>query len=676
MYRTGLAGYDETGQATLERLTELSVMRSKVKEAYGAKSPQYIAISKKCQIEMTALKEREVRKKAEYKREQEMMAAAEQAAAAPESSIGAQIKANAEAMSQDFAASQSEETGGGTGEASMLDGEIEMNESALAAMGEIAAGMSPEPESRPLPSEPKNEYMLMVTANEFVAHPKKLRIVASSLDELCDAVAEQLGLAEPVFVCAPSDDVGEAVPYASHDDLGAKAKVSVWPARCFGMDDGDDDDEDLAAMMQGFEAEDAETEPTAQEAEEAEVGVPPVSAEPAAASRDFLLMVTANDAVLNAKKLKITAVDIDELFDKVAEGLGLNEPVFVCPVAASVGEALPYDSLDAIGDKAKVSVWPVRCFEEAEAAEALPEGSPPDDAKAGGEFGYDDEDAAFNAMMMEEAREAEEEEARMAAEVGAANAREETRRAEAAARAEEEEEARAAAAAKAEEEGRAAAAAKAAWEAREAEQQAAATAAAAAAAVAEAAAAAEAEAAAAASAEAEASAAAAVAAAASAAEEEEVVEAGEPDLAVARKFILMVVANDVIKPARLLRVEACSLGELRRKVSEGLDLGTNPVEVCPVAASVEAAVPYATLAEIKDKAKVSVWPCSSFGSGATLAPLARPPAPAPAAVDGGEVSAREKARQKALERNAAASPDARAAARERAKARLAAQQAS
>ena len=73
MYRTGLAGYDETGQATLERLTELSVMRSKVKEAYGAKSPQYIAISKKCQIEMTALKEREARKKAEYKREQEMM---------------------------------------------------------------------------------------------------------------------------------------------------------------------------------------------------------------------------------------------------------------------------------------------------------------------------------------------------------------------------------------------------------------------------------------------------------------------------------------------------------------------------------------------------------------------------------------------------------------------------
>lgn len=248
-----------------------------------------------------------------------------------------------------------------------------------------------------------------------------------------------------------------------------------------------------------------------------------------------------------------------------------------------------------------------------------------------------------------------------------------------------------AAAAKAEEEARAAAAAQAVWQAREAEQQAAAVAAeaeagAAAAAAVEAEAAADAEAATEAEAAVKAAVASAAAAAEAEAEEEVAVETGEPDLAVARKFILMVVANDVIKPARLLRVEACSLGELRRKVSEGLDLGTNPVEVCPVAASVEAAVPYATLAEIKDKAKVSVWPCSSFGGGAP-APFARPsaPAPKPAAaaaaptVGGGEpvaVSARELARQKALVRNAAVSPDARAAARERAKARRAAQQAS
>ena len=681
-----MAGYDETGAATMERLTELSIMRNKVKEAYGAQSPQYIAISKKCMIEMGKLKEREAQQKAEYKTEQEIMAAAEQAAAAPEDSLGAQMKANAEAMSQDFAASQSEQTGGGTGEDVMLGSD--MNESALAAMGEIAAGMSLDSESRPLPSEPKNEYMLMVTANEFVPHPKKLRIEAGSLHELCDAVAEQLGLDEPVFLCCPSDDVDEAVPYASHDDIGAKAKVSVWPARYFGMDD--DGDEDLAATMQRFEAEDAETEPAAQEEEEAEAGIPPASAEPAAAARDFLLMVTANDAVLNAKKLKISASDIDELYDKVAEGLDLNEPVFVCAVAASVGEALPYDSLDAIGGKAKVSVWPVRCFEEADAAEvALPEGSPPEQAV--GEFGYDDEDTAFNAMMVEEAREAEEEEAWMAAQALAATEREEARRAEAVARVQAEEEARVAAAAKAEEEARAAAAAQAVWQAREAEQQAAAVAAeaeagAAAAAAVEAEAAADAEAATEAEAAVKAAVASAAAAAEAEAEEEVAVETGEPDLAVARKFILMVVANDVIKPARLLRVEACSLGELRRKVSEGLDLGTNPVEVCPVAASVEAAVPYATLAEIKDKAKVSVWPCSSFGGGAP-APFARPsaPAPKPAAaaaaptVGGGEpvaVSARELARQKALVRNAAVSPDARAAARERAKARRAAQQAS
>ena len=99
-----------------------------------------------------------------------------------------------------------------------------------------------------------------------------------------------------------------------------------------------------------------------------------------------------------------------------------------------------------------------------------------------------------------------------------------------------------------------------------------------------------------------------------------VLEAAEPDLAVARKFILMVVANDVVKPAQLLRLEASSLDELRRKISEGLGLGTIPVEVCPATTSVESAIPYATLEVITDKVKVSVWPSSRFsGAGASVA---------------------------------------------------------
>ena len=95
-------------------------------------------------------------------------------------------------------------------------------------------------------------------------------------------------------------------------------------------------------------------------------------------ARRLLLMVTANDVIPNAKKLNIEASDIDELYDKVAEGLGMSEPVFVCPVAGSVDEAIPFESLDDIGDKAKVSVWPARSFgmefgeqEEEEQAELL-----------------------------------------------------------------------------------------------------------------------------------------------------------------------------------------------------------------------------------------------------------------------------------------------------------------
>eukprot|EP01044_Picomonas_judraskeda_P009947 COSAG03_NODE_1249_length_4474_cov_2.287771_3_plen_141_part_00 len=115
----------------------------------------------------------------------------------------------------------------------------------------------------------------------------------------------------------------------------------------------------------------------------------------------------------------------------------------------------------------------------------------------------------------------------------------------------------------------------------------------------------------------------------------------------------------------------------RRCAAAGLKL-TEEIHVCPVAESPGAATPYTTLADMKDKQRVSVWPCSSFnsGPGGTAPPISAPraapaPTPAPAAPS---TNARELARQRAREKGATASP-AVTAARERAKAQLAAKKA-
>lgn len=109
------------------------------------------------------------------------------------------------------------------------------------------------------------------------------------------------------------------------------------------------------------------------------------------------------------------------------------------------------------------------------------------------------------------------------------------------------------------------------------------------------------------------------------------------------------------------------------------DLGlAEEIHVCPVAETASAAVPYTTLAAMKDKSKVSVWPCSSFDVGADGSvtngdgPQPTPASAQPPAPTSAPLNARDLARQRALQRNANASPDARVAARERAKARAAA----
>jgi len=230
---------------------------------------------------------------------------------------------------------------------------------------------------------PTRKITMLIMTNEVFVHSHRVVAEASSVAELvATACAKLEGAVDPADYFLSLE---AGVEVASFDDVPDKAKVSVClrdataaaaPAAGprgisfaedtdgSGVTAGADLRKSYAAGEYGGVLSPSEGELAAYAAE--------ATADGADAARDFLLMVTVNDTVLNAKKLKITAVDIDELFDKVAEGLGLNEPVFVCPVASSVHDAEPYGSLAEISDKAKVSVWPVRCFEEAEEDEAPP----------------------------------------------------------------------------------------------------------------------------------------------------------------------------------------------------------------------------------------------------------------------------------------------------------------
>ena len=91
--------------------------------------------------------------------------------------------------------------------------------------------------------------------------------------------------------------------------------------------------------------------------------------------RALLLLVSPNDVVAEFKKLKLEARTLKELAGQLAERLGISEPVLVCP-AGSIEDAVPYGSLDEIGAKAKVSVWPIRQFDEL-ASQSEPGWSPP-----------------------------------------------------------------------------------------------------------------------------------------------------------------------------------------------------------------------------------------------------------------------------------------------------------
>ena len=180
-------------------------------------------------------------------------------------------------------------------------------------------GVGVEDEQDEEPTAPRS-FVLLVLPNAYLPAQKKLRVEASTLDELCETVGAAVGVADAV-VCAPSDSASDESVYTSLDEIGDKEKVMAWPAAAFV--------DELAV----------------------DIAEPPEE-------RDFILMVQANEHVPTSRKLKLSASTLEELSVQIGEALRLRSDLTVTRPTGSPGEADCFSSLGELESKAKVMVWP------------------------------------------------------------------------------------------------------------------------------------------------------------------------------------------------------------------------------------------------------------------------------------------------------------------------------
>ena len=80
-----------------------------------------------------------------------------------------------------------------------------------------------------------------------------------------------------------------------------------------------------------------------------------------------------------------------------------------------------------------------------------------------------------------------------------------------------------------------------------------------------------------------------------------------------RTFLLMVAENELVRKNKKLKLTAQTLDELLELVAEQLKLPADtPIAISKQVKAESDAVPYASLDDIPDKAKVQVWPRSKF----------------------------------------------------------------
>jgi len=218
------------------------------------------------------------------------------------------------------------------------------------------------------------DFVLLVLPNGHVATQRKVRLQATSLDELGESLGEAVGVVDAV-VCAPSDTISDEAMYTSLDDIPEKAKVMVWPAAAFVIDLGEQEHE------QEQEDDDASVAATASSvattATSLGLGPPPAQASPrpadatAAAPTDFTLMVMENELVPTARKIKCTAATLEALLEHVQQKIGSGHAAAACGLSIAVEDGAEPIQLVKLADvpaKGRVQLWPLVRFQTSSTA--------------------------------------------------------------------------------------------------------------------------------------------------------------------------------------------------------------------------------------------------------------------------------------------------------------------
>ena len=226
------------------------------------------------------------------------------------------------------------------------------------------------------------QFTLLVLPNPHCkSKSKKLKLTASTIEDLAAQAADEVKLGEDAVLCRPTDadtEPTEADIYTSLEELGGKAKVMVWPeSTLYPVADAEADAEptvedaeaglvalslacpddcgpgdSVTVEVDGVQVE-VEIPDGVAPGDEFEVHIDMGSdavgdhaeAEEdrpadAAEERGLILMVISNPHCKSNKKLKLTASSIEDLAAQVGDAVRLGEDAILCaPTDAEPTEA-------------------------------------------------------------------------------------------------------------------------------------------------------------------------------------------------------------------------------------------------------------------------------------------------------------------------------------------------
>eukprot|EP01046_Picozoa_sp_COSAG06_P031798 COSAG06_NODE_3127_length_5809_cov_6.626970_3_plen_1100_part_01 len=190
--------------------------------------------------------------------------------------------------------------------------------------------------SAPTPATTQTrEFLLMLLPNKTLPSTKKVKCSAVDMAELLTQIGKQVGVSCEIVLSAAVADGAAPTPYESIDDIPSKARCQIWEQSYF----------------------------------ETKAAPPPTQA----AAREFTLMFLQNDLLDSTKKLKCSAVDMQDLVSQVSEQFGVPSDVVLSTAVGEGEDPEPFQSLDDIPGKAKLQIWPSNWQEAAAAEQAAQE---------------------------------------------------------------------------------------------------------------------------------------------------------------------------------------------------------------------------------------------------------------------------------------------------------------